>query len=257
MNNFYSCIDTDSGIGSILSNFETAWVMHTVEDSLNLKFRPFDSPLPNFVDILNRQFDMLVVAGEDYKEKVETVRIETYKEIIDAICSYYGLVLTAPIDNMNIAEVYGITRTIYDVFISRFTEYIIDFYITYIIQNSDAIYNYLINDPDVKKLKEKEVVNNNIYLDSKFMLIHANLNKVILNMTTYDIPLNTLLKFFLDTPIYNTISEYLQDTGDIYRNHYASYLTDNRYMAELLTAIKLKLQSQTITNQNFINKGEM
>ena len=37
----------------------------------------------------------------------------------------------------------------------------------------------------------------------------------------------------------------LSDKGDIYKNYYASYLQDQRYMAELLTCIKLKLQSKT------------
>ena len=54
MNSFANSIDTDMGIGSILSNFETPWIMHTVQDSLNMKFRPFSEPMPNFVDILNR-----------------------------------------------------------------------------------------------------------------------------------------------------------------------------------------------------------
>jgi hypothetical protein len=54
MNNYVSSIDTDIGIGSILSNFETAWVMNTVRESLDIRFRPYEGPMPNFVDILNR-----------------------------------------------------------------------------------------------------------------------------------------------------------------------------------------------------------
>ena len=53
MNNYVSSIDTDIGIGSILSNFETAWVMNTVRESLDIRFRPYEGPMPNFVDILN------------------------------------------------------------------------------------------------------------------------------------------------------------------------------------------------------------
>ena len=41
MNNYTGSIDTDMAIGSILSNFDTSWVMNTIHDSLNMKFRPF------------------------------------------------------------------------------------------------------------------------------------------------------------------------------------------------------------------------
>ena len=60
MNSFANSIDTDMGIGSILSNFETPWIMHTVQDSLNMKFRPYKKTIPNYVNILNRQFDMIL-----------------------------------------------------------------------------------------------------------------------------------------------------------------------------------------------------
>ena len=116
MNSFANSIDTDMGIGSILSNFETPWIMHTVQDSLNMKFRPFSEPMPNFVDILNRQFDMILTAGPDYREKIEFTRQETFKEIIEAICSYYGLSFTESYDNITPIELYGIAHNLYDIF---------------------------------------------------------------------------------------------------------------------------------------------
>ena len=53
MNSYTGSIDTDMAIGTILSNFDSAWIMHSIQDSLNMKFRPFNDPMPNFVDILN------------------------------------------------------------------------------------------------------------------------------------------------------------------------------------------------------------
>ena len=132
MNNYTGSIDTDMAIGSILSNFDTSWVMNTIHDSLNMKFRPFGEPMPNFVDILNRQFDSVIDAGPDYKEKINETKVDTYKEIITAICDYYGLVFTEPFEEINPVELYGIAHTMYDIFISRFTDYMIHFFVTYI-----------------------------------------------------------------------------------------------------------------------------
>ena len=244
MNNYTGSIDTDMAIGSILSNFDTSWVMNTIHDSLNMKFRPFGEPMPNFVDILNRQFDSVIDAGPDYKEKINETKIDTYKEIITAICDYYGLVFTEPFEEINPVELYGIAHTMYDIFISRFTDYMIHFFVTYITQNIDSIYNYLMNDDTVKKPRDKDIPVKS-YINPKFHIIHANLNKIVMNMISYDIPLNTLLSYFVDQNTLYRLSMLLTDTGDIFKNHYAVYLQDQRYMADLLTSIKLKLQSNT------------
>ena len=244
MNNYTGSIDTDMAIGSILSNFDTSWVMNTIHDSLNMKFRPFGEPMPNFVDILNRQFDSVIDAGPDYKEKINETKIDTYKEIITAICDYYGLVFTEPFEEINPVELYGIAHTMYDIFISRFTDYMIHFFVTYITQNIDSIYSYLMNDDTVKKPRDKDIPEKS-YVNPKFHIIHANLNKIVMNMISYDIPLNTLLSYFVDQNTLYRLSMLLTDTGDIFKNHYAVYLQDQRYMADLLTSIKLKLQSNT------------
>lgn len=237
-------IDTDMAIGSILSNFDSAFILHTVEDSLQMKFRPFGDAMPNFIDILNRQFDSVVDAGPDYRQQIEATRSESFKEIVDLICSYYNLQMAQPLDELNPMEAYGIARTMYDIFISNFTDYMINFYMTYIIQNMDGIYNYLLKDDNIRKPREKDKPVKS-YIDDKFHLIHANLNKIIMNMTTYDIPFQVLITYFTDPNTAARISELFIDTGDIYKNHYAVYLLDQRYMADLLTCIKLRLQRRT------------
>ena len=244
MNGYINSIDTDAAIGSILSNFETPWVMHSVEDSLKIKFRPFSEAMPNFVDILERQFEVLKPQARDYSDKVEETRLETYKEIINKICEYYNLEISEDLDSLHPTELHGVARTMYDVFVSNFTYYMIRFYINYIITNLNGIYDYLSKDPDVRKVKEKENIYRN-YIDPKFLLVHQNLNTVVLNMTTYDIPLDVLLSYFLEPTYAARMSQLLVDKGDIYKNHYAVYLKDQRYMADVLTVIKLELQSVT------------
>ena len=85
MNGFHG-IDTDAGIGSILSNFSSEYIDHIIDDSLNMKFRPYEGAMPNIVDILQRQFGLVIANAPDYKDKTEDVQLETYKEIIYKIC---------------------------------------------------------------------------------------------------------------------------------------------------------------------------
>lgn len=244
MQNYNNFIDTDMAIGTILSNFETPWIMNSVQDSLNMRFRPFNEPMPNFVDILSRQFATLDATSGDYREQVANVRDDTYKEIITCICNYYNLSFNTPFDDLSPQELFGVAHTMYDIFISRFTLYMIDFFTQYIVTNKDSIYNYLIADDSIKKPKEKDTPIRN-YIDPKFQLIHANVNMIIMNMAAYDISLETLLDFFLDPMGSLRLKQLLSDNGDIFKNYYAIYLQDQRYMADLLTSIKLRLQART------------
>ena len=108
----------------------------------------------------------------------------------------------------------------------------------------DSIYAYLMSDETIKKPKEKDSMAKS-YIDPKFQIIHANVNRIISNMTTHDISLETLLHYFVDQATAYNLSMLLSDNGDIYKNYYASFLHDQRYMAQLHTRIKLELQAKT------------
>lgn len=248
-------IDTDAGIGTILSNFSSEYINHVIEDSLMMKFRPFDGPMPNMVDVLNRQFLAILNNAPDYKDKIEYVRSETLQEIIQAICKFYNLSFMGDFESMEYMELYGIAHTMYDIFISRFTEYMLDFFVSYVIRNSDSIASYLANDPNTTKPKEQGLYAPDNFIDPKYILIHANINKVIYNMAGYDISLNDLLGFFLSPNDRAKMQSLLADNGDIYKTHYASYILDPKYSAGVLTNIKLSLQSKTQELINVINNA--
>lgn len=244
--NGYDTIDTDAGIGTILSHFSTEFINHIIEDSFNMRFRPFDTGMPNMVDVMRRQ--LVAVSGHtpDYIEKVKEVEDETYKEIINMIANYYQLSITADLDTYDTLTLYSLAHTMYDIFIARFTEYMIEFFVSFIIRNSDSIYTALISTDDFKR--SKDVGTNKKCLDNKIGTIHANINTVVYSLAGYDIKLQDLLNYFLDPQTASFLGGILVDTGDIYKKHYASFILDSRYTAGILTNIKLKLQSRTYEN---------
>jgi hypothetical protein len=236
-------IDTDAGIGSILSNFSTEYINHVIDDSLNQKFRPFDGPMPNMVDILERNFNSINDHSPDYIERTNSVRKETYIEIINKILVAYNLSFTEDIESLADGEIYGIARCLYQVFVSDFTDNLIFFFTSYIINNADGIYNYLIAIDNINRPKNNVFSSEN-FIDNKFALINANANMVIYNIAGYDISLTELLNVFFPN---NAIrfNELLQDNGDIYKNHFASYIKNINTSPEVITRIKLLLQSRT------------
>lgn len=243
-------IETDRGIGVILSNFESDYITHVMEDSLNIenRFRPFANPMPNFVDILQRNFLATLAEAPDYRDKINDVVASTYQEIILMICKYYNLKFCMPFEMIDDpAELYGVTRSLYEVFVANFTNYMVDFFTNYIIKNADQIANYLANG-DYIKPKETGLYDRKRYVDPKFILIHANINAVIQNMASYDISLYDMLNYFFDPATASRISSMLTDIGDIYKTYYASCIIDPRYSAGIITNVKLKLQSLTYEN---------
>lgn len=240
-------IDTDQALGTILSNFSSEYILHVVSDSLNMRFRPFSDEMPNMCDILERQFSAIYSNAPDYIDQISYTRSETYQEIIKIICNYYNLEFTGKFEEIEANELYGIARTLYDIFISRFTMYCINFFTRYIVDNKESIYNMVNNDPAAYRPREaaKKVID-----DSTMLLIHANINNIVMNMPTIDVPLSTLLEYFCDPVTCVRLNNLLVDRGDIYKNYYASYIIDPKSTAEMITSIKLELQSLTYEIRN-------
>lgn len=258
MDGRFNSIDTDYGIGTILSNFETDYIIHVVQDSLNMKYRPFESPMPNMVDVYERNFIGIKNNSDGtYQENIDEVRRETYIEIINIICDYYSISCTADFDSLDTTNIYGIARILYEIFISRFTENFINFIVNYILVNTDSIVGYLEKEPDTIKPKETGIYDANRYSDQKFILIHANTNKVVYNIAGYDIKLEDLINFFVDPSISGYINSILVDNGDIYKNHYASLILNPLFSPGILTNVKLNLQKANLTiNSGFIKTKE-
>ena len=240
-------IDTDAGIGAILSNLDSDYIMAVIDDSLEKKFRPFDEPMPNMVDVLERNFIAILNNAPDYREKVLDVRKQTYIEIINRIVDYYNLNVTIDLIAEDEENIHTIAKMLYDVFIARFTDNMINFFTSYIIDNADSIYNYLKSMDNINRPRDNGAYAKNNFLDDKFILIHANANMIIYNIAGYDIGLNTLLNYFFNQQVAEYMNSILEDKGDIYKYHYGFYIKSN-YGPEVITRIKLELQSRTFQN---------
>ena len=250
---YVGSIDTDSAIGTILSRFESQYIIDVVGDSLQMRFRPFNTPMPNMVDTLERQFQVTYLSAPDYKDKIDDCRTETYKEIINTICNYYQLQMSPEINSLSIEELYGIGSILYDIFISRFTDHMIDFFTSYIVRNVDSITDMLNNDPTTYRIKDNTMYQSKQYIDPKWILIHQNVNKIVYNMAAYDIKFEDILRYILNPNMADRILSLISDTNSIYKNHYAIYILDPATSSGIYTNVKLKLQAET---QLKVNIGE-
>ena len=252
----YSNIDTDYAIGTILSRFDSEYITGVIQRSIESRFRPFSEPMPNMVDVLARQFKGVLDNSPDYADKVLSVETQTYQEICQMICNYYNLEFDQDNDQLYGNTLRTFAHIMYDIFVARFTDYIIQFYTSYILRNIDYIYNYLCDIDGIKKARENSAQAQKMYTNPKFALVHSNLNLVIINMASYDISLQELLSYITDYNTASMICNFVADKGDIYKYHFASYVLNKNTMSGILTSVKLQLQSQTIAQTGFNYKDE-
>ena len=239
-------ITTDYEITTILSNFSTNFIQDTIEDSINYKFRPFGLRSPDYPKILNDQLNLVKYHSCGYDEYIEETRVEMFNDIIETICNHYNLFITEDIPD---EQLYSLTSLMYQIFVSEFTDRMINFFASYIINNKESYLNYLTGD----QLNLKTNYAKKVYNDPTLIAVYDNMGVVIDTLTTMDIPMFQLLTYLSDQQISEFICNYITDNGDIYKNHYACYILDPSTRPDILTAIRMKFVAMTAQVEAMFN----
>ncbi len=259
-NELIANIKTDVMLTSVLSNFESPFIIHMVQDSINMRFRPYNTALPSLNSIENNFATLLsgVESSEDITH-INDVRISTYKEIIKTICDNFNI-------SCNISEdtdVYSAAYWMYQFFVSDFTNRLFDFFVNYIVAEKTNLYNFL-NLNDTRKDKDASTnYSKKLCTDTKLCLIHANIVNVLDSMVNFDINFDTLLRYSLmneSKEVTEFLSNIIVDNGNVYKSFFASLLLSN-FRADIITNVKLRLQKYAITDMEVSNpiniiKGE-
>lgn len=242
-NSSLQIINSERAVGTILSNFSSDFIMDVIGDHLKMKFRPFTPGSPNYVIVLENNFNIAKATNPAFIDKIEDVRGKTYKEIIDKICSFYNLeFIGEQVQEYTSNDFFNLASILFDVFVSNFTPRMIEFFVRYIMNNKDDIYNSIDGAEEFRKNKEATSYGRKMYTDGKLVVIHANLNSVLDNIAGHDIPFNVLLHYIMDSGMAGYLLSVLNDAGDLYKYHYASYINNPTTRPELFTAIKLSMQ---------------
>ena len=121
-------VNTDYAIANILNQLSFDYIYHIVNDSLNMKFRPYSAPMPNIPYSLEQNFKMQLDAVPSSRDDILQKREEANLTIIKILCDYYNLSYNASDD------VYSDAFYLYKFLVSDFTNTVVLFYVNYIIQ---------------------------------------------------------------------------------------------------------------------------
>lgn len=241
-------IITETGLASVLSHYSTEFVISVLEETIKSKYETMPIvQFPNVVSAWESNFKMIMQQYRDLpqtQEEVMRVRSLTFIEIIDKICESFNLEFSKD-ENINL---YTAAFVLYDFFVCKFSENMVNFFASYITAEKDSIYEYM-NLAEYKKDKNasiiygKKVFNN----DTKLAIIIANINQVIYNLSNQDISLENIFGYIPDTNLSNYLKSLVSDKEDFFKEFYVKIIQGD-LRTDYLTAIRLRLQALNFPN---------
>ena len=245
----YQEMGTENELAIVLSHYESDYVYDIVKSQIQSTANSsFIAPPPNVVGAWEQNFKAIMDQyGAEGSTKIQEVRQETYREIIDIICESYGLNFT-----ISDVDMYSAAYALYDFFVCNLPGNIINFFAKYIYKERTAIYDSMCLSEMKKNKDSSTVYGKRMYKDIKIAVINANITKVLDNICgamEFDFP--TIISVMTDDRnLIKYILSIVSDNGDFYGNIMIPIV--KTYLADYVTGIRLKIQELAISHDQVI-----
>lgn len=242
-------INVNNQLAIMLSNFDETYVMHLVDDSLGMRFRPFQLPLPNIVLSFENTLKSIIENVPDGKDQCLEVRESTYKNIIDYICNFYQLSFNS---EEEISDYFTLANILYELLVSNFESTMVNVFISFILKEKKNLYDWLMKNPEIQAKNSSSSYNKKIYKNGKLAIIQANIDMVLNVIVTANITFENILEMCIpDKNMIRYILTYISDTQDIFKNHFLLFLNNPATRPDLITEIKLKLHAIAVDEEKY------
>lgn len=239
-------LSTDYEISTILGNFSEDYIYDIIRSALDYRFRPFGPRSPEYPVILKQQFDNIRLHSTGHDNEINDKEEETYLNIVKIICDYYNLTIIEDIPTSD--QAYTLAYYMYKLFCSEFSDRMINMFSNYIINNKISLVNSLAS-INVTKTN----YSNSIYTDKDYIIIYDNMQAVLEMIASLDICFEDLIGYLSDSTVANMICSYIQDCGDIYKNHFSFYIFNPSTTAEMLSSVRLNFVNKTMQNTSLFD----
>ena len=254
-------ISNEYNITEILAHFDSDYVISTIEDKL--EEIDFASSLiqPNIIASFEENFKLMREQFPGDESNINAVRIRVYTEIIQILCAKFNLQFNEIDDTI---DLYTAAFYAYDFLVCNRNNIMVNFFVSFIRNNKDSLYNAL-NLDAIKKNKDSSLMyGKKIYADQKYILISANIEKVIKYISSLDIRLvNIFQSTYTNPEIVMFLDNAFADRGNFFNAYYCSIINRPEELPIVITNIRLQLQrmvgninSDSIENIINNSKGE-
>lgn len=228
-------ITSENQIATILSHFSSNYIIDTIKDKLNNKFNIYAIENPNIVYSFELNFNQMKALHPADINNINSVRIESYREIIDVLCEYYNLQFNETVEDQ---DIYSSAFYLYDFLVANFFNYITIFFANYIVKEKNHLYDIINTNIDIKEISYIK----KIYKDNKIAVISAHLDYIIDYLKGLDISLYDILGYIYSNEILNLMNIIIAPIGDFFKDHYVSLLNNPSMFPIIMTNIRLYLQ---------------
>ena len=251
LNNTMNDLMTENDIAVLLLHLSDGYVFDIIQNNINDRVPYYQTNNPNVVYSLNQSFKNIesqYSLGKDAYDKIN----ETYLSIIQMLCSQFNICVNIT----NETDLYTAAFYMYEFLVSDFYNCMIRFFVKFIMNEKNFIYNSM-NLNNVRKNKDSSTVYcKKVLSDPKVAIISANLEDVLNNMIAYDISLDSIIRtVYTDPVVANYISTLISsNTGLFFKEQYGFFLNSDR-RPTIITNIRYAIQQEcgVMDNPNIVS----
>ena len=245
-------IRAEGQLASILSSFDTDYVIGIMEDILANQLNDFNPvPKANIINSFEDNFKAILNDYPEDKPNILDIRESTYSLILSKIAKAFNFEFRDT-DQM---DLYSIAKLLYDFFVSNYNGYLINFMADYIIREQDTLYKVL-NMEQFKKDKDVTTIYNKKLFDSVQMaIISSHLDYVVKYMMDIDFTMEQVLTVTYRNNPYH-IAAFMQHVFpkmDFYKDYYCRLISIPNIYPIIVTYLKIDLQRRCLPADARIN----
>lgn len=232
-------------VSTILANFNSSYIYDVVSDLMDDRYNSFSIiPKSNFIDELELSFKQLYEQFPSDKDNIYYVRFTIYNEVVNIISNKSGVKFV--IEDPESVDIYYFASCVFDLFISRYNDYVFNFLYNFIVTQKDFIYNQL-NLSTVKKSKDiSTLYNKEYYSNDVLAVISARLYTSIDFITGLDFDAQTTLGYMYsstgDKSKIEYLSQFIDSSADLFKIMILPILKNDSVCPSIVSAIKMELQ---------------
>ena len=233
-------ISNEFNITELLNHFDSNYIFDIINDKLNsMEFASILNE-PNVVISFEENFKMMNDNFPGDGQNIRLIRNQVYTDIVTVLCQKFNLAFDEENDNI---DRYTLAYYLYDFLVCNRSNYMVNFFTSFIINNKESLSRFL-NLDEYRKAKDSAAAyGKRIYEDQKYGIISANMNRVINHIASLDITLENIFQSTYSNPqIVEFLSNSIFDKGNFFLDFYYKVFENPEIMPIIITNIRLSLQ---------------
>lgn len=237
-------IQTDNEITVALSHFNEDLMFDVFIQQIQNRESFYGNQSANMPIAFEQQFKYLLQIYPMNKEEIEATRIETYRNIINIVCSNCGLQFNDTGD----MDYYSLAVYLYQLLVSDFFQLMNQFFINYILKEKNELYAQFGLAEEKRNKDSSTMYNKKLYKNPKLAIIVSNLDSIISQFQYFNLSMHDILNvIYGGNPIVQCIEQSCSPITDFYCTNYLPTLNSS-IRPVIITDLRMALQAYAVND---------